>query len=135
SVGAIVAALLIMIFGWAWTDPLASVIVAVLIMISGFRVARDAIHILMEGTPKNVNINNIIQTIEAIPNVTNIHDLHVWSITSGQNALSCHVVVNDDITIHDSQRLLRTIEHELESMGIGHVTIQLENTDHPHDDS
>lgn len=135
SVGAIIAALLIMFFGWDWTDPLASVIVAALIMISGFSVARDAIHVLMEGTPKNVNMNEIIQTIEAIPNITNIHDLHVWSITSGQNALSCHVVVKDDITIRDSQSLLRTIEHELESMGIDHVTVQLENTDHPHDNS
>lgn len=132
SVGAIIAALLIMFFGWGWADPLASVIVAALIMISGFRVTRDAGHVLMEGTPKNINLDEIVHTIEAINSIKSIHDLHVWSITSGQNALSCHAVVNSDLTVGESQKLLMTIEQELKSMGIGHVTIQLENPDHPH---
>ncbi|WP_088778524.1 cation diffusion facilitator family transporter, partial [Staphylococcus argenteus] len=94
SVGAIIAALMILFFNWGWADPLASVIVAVLVLISGWRVTKDAVHVLMEGTPKNVEIDAVIKTIESIPGVNNMHDLHVWSITSGQNALSCHVVVD-----------------------------------------
>lgn len=135
SVGAIIAALLIMFLGWGWADPLASVIVAVLVLISGWRVAKDAIHVLMEGTPKNIELDAIIQSMEKVDGVISIHDLHVWSITSGQNALSCHAVVDGDLSIHEAQTLLRTIEHELEHKGIGHVTIQMENDEHPHDDS
>lgn len=135
SVGAVIAALLIMFLNWGWADPLASVIVAILVLISGWRVTNDAIHILMEGTPKNVDLNDIIQTIEKVSGVVSIHDLHVWSITSGQNALSCHAVVNGALSVQESQKVLRTIEQELKQKNISHVTIQLENNEHPHDDS
>ncbi|WP_047986477.1 cation diffusion facilitator family transporter [Ornithinibacillus californiensis] len=135
SVGAVTAALLIIFFGWGWADPLASVIVAVLVLFSGWRVTKDAVHVLMEGTPKNVDLNDIIHTMENTDGVLSIHDLHVWSITSGQNALSCHAVVDGNLSIVDSQKILRTIEHELVHKGIGHVTIQLEHSEHPHEDS
>lgn len=135
SVGAIVAALLIIFFGWAWADPLASVLVAILVLISGWRVTKDAVHILMEGTPRNIELDSIIRTMENVPGVLSIHDLHVWSITSGQNALSCHAVVDEKLSFYETQTILRKIEHELEHKGIGHVTIQMENNDHPHEDS
>ncbi|WP_174612796.1 cation diffusion facilitator family transporter [Virgibacillus ihumii] len=135
SVGAIVAALLIMFFNWGWADPLASIIVAALVLISGWKVTKDAVHVLMEGTPKNVELDEVINTIENVQGVHGIHDLHVWSITSGQNALSCHAVVDGSLNIKESQNLLRYIEEQLEQKGIGHVTIQLENKEHPHDES
>jgi cobalt-zinc-cadmium efflux system protein len=135
SVGAIVAALLILFFDWGWADPVASVVVALLVLISGWRVTKDAVHVLMEGTPKNVDLKDVIAAIERVEGIEKIHDLHVWSITSGQNALSCHAVVSDELTIRESQELLRKIEHELKHKGIGHVTVQLENSDHPHVDS
>lgn len=135
SVGAITAALLIIFFGWAWADPLASVVVAILVLISGWRVTKEAVHVLMEGTPKNVDLEQVAQTIEALPAVKSIHDLHVWSITSGKNAMSGHVVVKEHISFKDSQQVLRDIEHALFELKIGHVTVQLETEDHPHDDS
>lgn len=135
SVGAVVAALLIMFFNWGWADPLASVIVAILVLISGWRVTKDAIHVLMEGTPKNIDLDDVINTMENVLGILSIHDLHVWSITSGQNALSCHAVVEGELSIHESQKLLRTIEQKLDHKGIGHVTIQMENDEHPHDAS
>lgn len=135
SVGAITAALLILFFGWSLADPIASVIVAILVLLSGWRVTKDAIHVLMEGTPRNVEINQVIQAIETIPGVANVHDLHVWSITSGQNALSGHVVVEEGITFDDCQNLLRSIEEAMAKQRIGHVTIQMENKGHPHMES
>ncbi|MFP3326328.1 cation-efflux pump, partial [Planococcus sp. SIMBA_160] len=75
-------------FGWEWADPLTSVVVAILALISGWRVTKAAIHVLMEGTPTDVSIDRITDTIEKIPGVNHINDLHVWSITSGKNALS-----------------------------------------------
>ncbi|WP_077325112.1 cation diffusion facilitator family transporter [Virgibacillus siamensis] len=135
SVGAIVAALLIMFFGWGWADPLASVIVAALVFVSGWRVTKDAVHVLMEGTPKNVDLDDVIRTIESVGGIESIHDLHVWTITSGQNALSCHAVVDGKLNIEESQKLLQIIEGNLQENGIGHVTIQMENEQHPHGES
>lgn len=135
SVGAIIAALLIMFFDWGWADPLASVIVAVLVLRSGYYVTKSGLHVLMEGTPQNVDMDDVIQTIQQTPDVESVHDLHIWSITSGLNALSCHIVVDDQMTIGESERLLRKIEHDLEHKNIQHVTIQLETSAHRHDDS
>ena len=135
SVGAIVAALLIMLFGWGWVDPLASVIVALLVLVSGYRVTKDSIHVLMEGTPSNIKIEEIIETLKSTQGVVDIHDLHLWSITSGQNALSCHVVVDEHVTLQESQQILKSIEHELAHLGISHVTVQIEDTQHKHEDS
>ncbi|BDH63556.1 cation transporter [Ureibacillus massiliensis 4400831 = CIP 108448 = CCUG 49529] len=135
SVAAIIAAILIMLFNWGWADPIASVIVAVLVFVSGIRVTNSAIHILMEGTPTNIDLNVIIKIFEKVEGVKNIHDLHVWTITSGQHALSCHAVVDGGLTINDSQKILRLIEHELEHQGIGHVTIQLESNKNSHENS
>lgn len=135
SVGAVVAALLIMFFGWGWADPLASVIVALLVLISGYRVTKDSIHVLMEGTPSNIKIEEIIDLLKSTQGVIDIHDLHLWSITSGQNAFSCHVVVDEHITLRESQQILKHIEHELAHLGINHVTLQIEDNQHKHEDS
>ncbi|HJF31873.1 MAG TPA: cation diffusion facilitator family transporter [Sporosarcina psychrophila] len=135
SVGAIIAALLIMFFGWGWADPLASIIVAALVLRSGYYVSKSALHVLMEGTPQNVDINEVIQTIEKTKGIESVHDLHVWSISSGLHALSCHAVVDDELSIAESQKLLHKIEHDLEHKGIQHVTIQLETSAHKHDNS
>lgn len=132
SVGAITAALLIMFLGWAWADPLASVIVAVLVLISGWRVTKESVHILMEGTPKNVRIDEVAAAIEGIPGVRDIHDLHIWSITSGKNALSGHVVIEEGISFKESQLILREIEKTAATLKVGHVTVQLETPEHPH---
>ncbi|AHN20067.1 cation diffusion facilitator family transporter [Lysinibacillus varians] len=135
SVGAIIAALVIMFFGWGWADPLASVIVALLVLRSGYFVTKSAIHVLMEGTPSNVDVQEIIQIMEQTEGVQSIHDLHIWTITSGTNALSCHAVVDDQLNIGESEHILREIEHNLEHKGIKHITIQLETAENRHDES
>lgn len=135
SVGAVVAALLIMFFGWGWADPVASMVVAVIILISGFRVTKDSIHVLMEGSPRNINLDEVINLFKNTPGIVDIHDLHIWCITSGQNALSCHAVVEENLTLQESQKLLKTIEHKLYHLGIGHMTVQMEDTEHNHENS
>lgn len=130
SVAAIIAALLMMGFGWQWADAAASVIVAILILVSGYRVVRDSVHILMEGTPKGISIENIEQRLVDHAQVQKVHDLHVWSITSGLHALSCHVVVDGDMSISDASILIATLEQRLLDLGINHATIQVESAAH-----
>lgn len=135
SVAAIVAALLMLSFGWIWADAAASVIVAVLILFSGYRVVRDSVHILMEGTPEGISLTNVEAQLLAHPQVEQVHDLHVWSITSGLNALSCHVVVDGDMSIHESNLLIVNLEQRLLDLGIHHVTIQVESASQAHGDA
>ena len=131
SVAAIIAALLMMSFGWVWADAAASVIVAVLIIISGYRVVRDSVHILMEGTPKGISLETVETQMVTHPQVIKIHDLHVWSITSGLNALSCHVIVDGEMSIHQASLLISELEQRLQALGINHATIQVESLAHP----
>ena len=127
SVGAIAAGLLIFFFGWDIADPIASAIVALLIIISGFRITKDAIHILMEGKPENINVDAIKETLEGLDGVENVHDLHVWSITSEFPTLSCHLVVKDSV---NRDKLLQRANQEMKtSFSLSHCTIQMEGMD------
>ena len=135
SVGAIIAALLIMFFGWGWADPLASIIVSILVLRSGYLVTKSSVHVLMEGTPENVEVEKMTEKILKTEGVKGMHDLHIWTITSGLNALTCHLVVDEKMKIEESEKLLRNIEYTLEDLNIHHVTIQLETPAHMHDNS
>jgi cobalt-zinc-cadmium efflux system protein len=124
SVGAIVAALLIMFFDWGIADPIASIIVAALILVSGYRVTKDSFHILMEGAPSQIDMKQVKEALGRIPMVKEVHDLHIWTITSGYPVLSCHMTMFDD-GVHDeilsqSQKILH------DEFDIEHSTIQVE---------
>ncbi len=124
SVGAIIAALLIYFFNWGIADPIASVIVAFLIIVSGFRVTKDSFHILMEGAPTNIESEKVKSSLMTIPCVNDVHDLHVWSITSGMPMLTCHISISDDVS-HDSVlSKAQSLLHD--EFGIDHSTIQVE---------
>ncbi|WP_374056294.1 cation diffusion facilitator family transporter [Rossellomorea sp. FM04394] len=124
SVGAIAAGLLIYFFNWNLADPIASVMVAILIVVSGWRVTKDSIHILMEGSPKGIDTQDVMNSLAAIPGVIEVHDLHVWCITSEFTALSCHVVVENEV--NRDTMLLRLSAFLEEVYGIHHSTIQVE---------
>ncbi|WP_019240329.1 MULTISPECIES: cation diffusion facilitator family transporter [Bacillus] len=124
SVGAIAAAILIYFFDWNIADPIASIIVAILIIISGIRVLKDAYHILMEGTPFSIDIEEVKEKIIQIPNVVSVHDLHIWSITSDMIMLTCHMTINQD-AVHDE--VLKQTQNLLKiSFHIEHSTVQIE---------
>ncbi|MCM2676975.1 cation diffusion facilitator family transporter [Shouchella plakortidis] len=124
SVGAIAAGLLILFFNWYLADPIASVLVAILVLISGWRVTKDAFHVLMEGKPASVDIVKVKHELLSLEGVKDVHDLHVWSITSDFLSFSCHLVVSDPI---NRDQLLQEASYILESNhGLKHVTIQIE---------
>lgn len=135
SAGVIVAGIIISLTGWYEIDPLLSVLIALLIAVGAWRIVQQTTEILMEGTPKGIHIDQVVATMQGIDGVQDIHDMHIWSITAGKNALSCHAVLDGGLTIRDSQAILRNLEHALVHLGIGHVTIQVEDGEHPHDAS
>jgi cobalt-zinc-cadmium efflux system protein len=124
SVGAISAGIVMVIWHWYLADPAVSVIVAVLILFSSWRLLRDSVDVLLEGTPRHLNMGAILADLGSVEGVISVHDLHVWSITSGLPALSCHVVLRPDV---DSLEALRTLcGLMLERHRIKHTTIQIE---------
>ncbi|SFF94403.1 cation diffusion facilitator family transporter [Sporolactobacillus nakayamae] len=124
SVGAIVASALIMFFGWGIADPIASMIVSLLILKSGWGVTRDSVNVLMEAKPDDLDLNEIHDRIMALDDVQGIHDLHVWTITSGFLSLSCHLTVADGIN-HDE--MLKRVEQLLSEYHLEHSTVQIES--------
>ncbi|MCL6631421.1 MAG: cation diffusion facilitator family transporter, partial [Alicyclobacillus herbarius] len=135
SAGVIVGGLIILWTGWFWIDPVLSVLIAILIGLGAWRLVRQASSILMEGTPNDVNLHEVVAALRGVQGVYDVHDVHVWSIADGRNALSCHAVIDGELTIEQSQVILREMEHRLVHLGIGHVTIQTEDRKHPHDDA
>ncbi|EHJ06633.1 CDF family zinc efflux transporter CzrB [Staphylococcus simiae] len=135
SIGAIVAAILIWAFGWTIADPIASILVSVIILKSAWGITKSSINILMEGTPSDVNLTKVIDTITKDHRIHSVHDYHVWTISNDMNALSCHAVVDHTLTMEACEQLLETIEHDLLHLNIHHMTIQLETPNHKHDES
>lgn len=126
SVGALLAGLIMQLFSWYIADPIISVIVALLILKGAWGVMKQAFHILMEGTPPSVNINEVREDFLRIDGVINVHDLHIWSITSGLDALSGHLLIEDDA---DHQNVLQqAVTLAEEKFGIRHATLQIENS-------
>ena len=127
SVGVILAGAIILLTGWYYADPLISIAIAALIAWSALRIVRDTANVLLEGTPAGIDIDKVRTTILDNKNVTSVHDLHVWSMDSEHLALSCHVVVPEDMYTAEGEHLVRQLELELcERFEIGHTTIQLE---------
>ena len=124
SVQAVAAGLLIRFFGWNWVDPVASVLIAVLVVASAWGILRESVAVLMESAPGHLDVDEVRDAILGVDGVTGVHDLHVWTITSGLESLSAHV---DHSASADPARLLSGIRALLqERFGIDHLTIQLE---------
>ena len=127
SVGAIAAAAAIWAFGWTWADTAASVAIGLLVIHSSWALLRETLDILMEAAPAHIDVLEIHRAIAELPGVLAVHDLHVWTITSGMVALSGHVVAVDG---ESHGELLQVICDRLhQRFGIEHTTIQVEATD------
>ena len=123
SVAAITAALLVRQFGWLIADPVASLLMTALIVRGAWRLVREAVDVLLEATPAHIEIDRLRGAMAAVRGVREVHDLHVWTLTSGVVAMSAHAVVPES---GEHQRVLRDLHEAVARFGIQHATIQLE---------
>jgi cobalt-zinc-cadmium efflux system protein len=125
SVAAISAGLVISLTGWTPIDPLLSLLVAGLILLSAWRLLREALHVLLEAVPAHLDIDAVSRAMAVVPGVTAVHDLHIWTLSSGQIALSAHLDVESLAAWSD----VLAAERELlmETYAIGHITLQPED--------
>jgi cobalt-zinc-cadmium efflux system protein len=123
SIGALGAGVVIVATGWVAADPLISLFIAALILVGAWRLVRESVDVLLEATPSHVSLAEVHDRMASVPGVASVHDLHVWTVTSGVVAMSGHLVVRDPA---ENQRILETVQQRLEALGIGHVTVQIE---------
>jgi cobalt-zinc-cadmium efflux system protein len=125
SVGAITAAIIILTTGWLAADALISALVATLILIGSARLIRESVDVLLEAAPRHIDLGRVRDAIASVEGVEAVHDLHVWTLTSGYFAMSGHAVIRDP-SAH--QRVLEAIHQRMhEDFGISHVTVQVEH--------
>jgi len=124
SAQAIIAGALIWAFGWNWADPVASILISLLIIYSAWDLLRETVSVLMEGAPGHIDVDEVRETLCGISGVVAVHDLHVWTITSGMECLSAHVVVADEAIACSMLARVRSTLHD--KFGLDHLTIQVE---------
>jgi cobalt-zinc-cadmium efflux system protein len=133
SVTAILASIAIITFNWNWADAVCSVLIGAIIIVGSYNLIKESVDVLLEGTPAHISIRAVEESILQIINVLAVHDLHVWTITSGNHALSCHVVF--DVEKANQAELLKEIRHKIQhEFGILHLTIQMETPEFEQED-
>jgi len=126
SIAVILGAITIYLTGLTMMDAILSLVIAFLILKSAWAIIIESVDILLEGVPKNIDIRNIEHSLRGLTHIKDLHDLHVWAITSGVNALSCHILIDD---YANSREILLGINKMLkEKYDIDHITIQLEDS-------
>ena len=131
AAGAILAGVIILAVDWHQADPAVSLVIAGLILVSSYRLLRESVDVLLEGTPARINLNELEQAMATVPGVTGVHDIHVWTVTSGFVAMSGHAVVDGSCDEHSVlDALTKTLTQRF---GIAHVTIQPEVVSHAAD--
>ena len=127
SVAALVSGAVIVFTGWTPIDPLLSLLICVLVLGSSLRLLREVLRALMEGVPEHLSLERVGQTLAAVPGVSSVHDLHIWTLSSNRVALSAHLLVDD---FAQWPQILADARHALLHQGIAHVTLQPESAVH-----
>ncbi len=124
SLAALISGLLIIAFGWLWADAVTSILISVIIIFGAWRLVSESVNVLLEGTPSHIDIAKVKDAILAIDGVTGVHDLHVWTISSGIEALTAHINHDDSVEHSDLLAVVREKVHD--AFSIDHLTIQME---------
>ena len=139
SVGVVLSGALVLAFGWTIADPIVSIVIGVLILVSAGRLLAKVVHVLIEGAPERIDVSRLCHRMEAVDGVLLVHDVHVWTIASGYDVFTAHVLVDDGYTGDLDPLRHRLQEIAARDFGIHHVTIQVERsldacTEHHHAD-
>jgi cobalt-zinc-cadmium efflux system protein len=126
SVGVIAGGIIITFTGWGIVDPIIATIIGCIILWGAVRLVRDSVDILMESVPKHIQVEEVVDTLKSVAGVDDVHDIHVWTITSGLHALSAHLLIRDQM-VSRSAEVVEAVNHSLaEKFNITHTTLQLE---------
>jgi cobalt-zinc-cadmium efflux system protein len=125
SFGVVIAALVIMLTGWLWVDPAISLVIAVVVLASGWGLARDSVNLALDGVPRGIELSDVRDYLGALDGVSEVHDLHVWAMSTNETALTAHLVRPDGT---DDAFLHRVCEELSQRFNIHHATLQIESS-------
>ena len=123
SVGVLVAGIVISRTGWYIIDPIIGLIVAVVILISTWNLLHDSLRLTLDGVPTSIDSKKVVKAIRALPGVDDVHHIHIWAISTTENALTAHIVLKQPESMQEVKHLIR---HRIEDFGIGHATLEFE---------
>ena len=126
SLGVVVAGILILFTGWMWIDPVISIIIMVVIVYGTWGILKDSLRLSLDGVPPDIDLQKIINIVLNIQDIKDIHHIHVWAISTSQNALTAHLILADHLKEEQQVQVKNKVKHELEHLGIQHVTLETE---------
>ena len=126
SLGLVIGGIIIYYTHYYWIDPALSIIICIVIIVSTWRLLKDSLRLSLDGVPPNVDMQKIKQIALNLKGIVEIHHVHVWAISTTQNALTAHLIIDDKITMQQLQQIKDTFKHELEHENIQHVTLETE---------
>ena len=126
SLGIVIGGLVILYTGWYWVDSFLSVIVALVILFGTWRLLKDSLRLSLDGVPENIKLDDIKVTALQVPGIKEIHHIHIWAISTTENAMTAHLVLDQNVSTEQEQQIKHKLKHELEHTNIHHVTLETE---------
>ena len=126
SIGVVISGIVIKHTDWFIIDPILSIIIAIVILVSTWELLRDSMRLALDGVPEDIEMEEVMQAMQGTAHVTDVHHLHIWAMSTTENALTAHVVIDDE---HEASAVRKTLKEALSAQGINHATIEIESGD------
>ena len=126
SIGVVISGIVIKHTGWFIIDPIISIVIAIVILFSTWELLRDSMRLALDGVPEGIEVEKVAESMRRADHVTDVHHLHIWAMSTTENALTAHVVIDDE---HEASAVRKTLKETLRAQGITHATIEIENGD------
>jgi cobalt-zinc-cadmium efflux system protein len=126
SLGLVIGGIIIFYTNWFWIDSVLSIVIAVVILLSTWRLLKDSLRLSLDGVPKNIQVDDIKATAIKVTGVIDLHHIHIWAISTTENALTAHLVLQQDTTTEQEQKIKHKLKHEFEHKNIHHITLETE---------
>jgi cobalt-zinc-cadmium efflux system protein len=126
SIGVVISGIVISFTGWYIIDPIIGIVIAVVILVSTWELLRDSMRLALDGVPEGIEVDEVMQAMQEKEHVTDVHHLHIWAMSTTENALTAHVVVDDE---HEAAAVRKALKEALREKGITHATIEIESGD------
>ena len=129
SLGVVISGVLISLFHIYWLDMVMSLIIVIVIFYSTWNLFKDSLSLTLDGVPKGINFNEVISEIKEVEGVVDVHHLHVWAMSTSQNAMTAHIIISSNTPMEQQNKIKQKVKHELEHVNIQHATLEFETED------
>ena len=131
SAGLVLAGIIMFYTNWFWLDSVFSFVITIIIMIGTWSLLKESMRLSFDGVPKDINLADIEETASSLSGIKEIHHIHVWAISTQENALTAHIVLADDTSVEDEKNIKQELKHLFEHKNIQHVTLETERENAP----